>query len=554
MKIKSFVFENIIYAAALAAALVALGVGFSLIPSTGEQSKIAYEGDLWCVSNYIEQRPIEYLEDGRPRKDERLDDRVDWIRKEQVKAESKAEAETAATSEYFQPSTADELRGWLDANDKDNFVTHFNTGATTPGPCIGSGFGNGMAGKWVNDGLNEDCFGILANTGNCEVSSDPIELVGKGSIAMPASGKIVQESHLVTKEEGFQPSSTSDRIEDHYRITQEAIGMTFSHRDKWTPAEGGGNVGQGSGSPPPATVEPWVMNMYWKNKPAEGMRVIITNPANGKSVVATAGYETGPSDKTPYLLGAQEEVMQALGVTTGSTVTVGFAKDQSLPFGPIECTETDKEKTPERVPSSPSYCPDEPLAWGPSVGEDYQLQIAKQYEQTLSAQNKPVGGDPISGLGGIDITGSGECALPIPGNTHVVSGLTGRRGRSQHRGLDFSAPTGTPIVSVLDGTVVLVEDFGFPDGSGNKWGNTSENGGFGNLLRIKHNNGTYSEYHHIKSGSFQVKQGDTVKKGQVVAQVDHNGWSSGPHLHFQMMTSNSSTENFFDPSKCLGLR
>lgn len=169
MKLRSFILGDLLYAAVLGAALVALGIGFSLTSSTGEQSKLAYDGNLWCVSNYIEARDSQgrpvYLKDGRPRKDERLDSKIDWVRKEQIEADSKEEAEQKATSEYFKSSNADELRAWLDANDKANFTTHFNTGATTPGPCLGSGWGNGMAGKWVNDGINEDCFGLASDQG-----------------------------------------------------------------------------------------------------------------------------------------------------------------------------------------------------------------------------------------------------------------------------------------------------------------------------------------------------------------------------------------------------
>ncbi len=203
-------------------------------------------------------------------------------------------------------------------------------------------------------------------------------------------------------------------------------------------------------------------------------------------------------------------------------------------------------------------CPpeSETPAEGPAAGQDFRPQVAQAFMAEFSRRTEASDfyNAPTSDYGGEDIiTGKGECALPIPGNTHVTSGLTGKRGRAQHRGYDFGAPTGTKIVSVMAGTVVLVEDKGYKDGSG-YWGNTSQNGGFGNLIRIKHDNGVYSEYHHVRTGSVGVKTGERVEKGQVIAQVDHNGWSSGAHLHFQLMNQNSSTTGYFDPGKCLGLK
>ncbi len=202
-------------------------------------------------------------------------------------------------------------------------------------------------------------------------------------------------------------------------------------------------------------------------------------------------------------------------------------------------------------------CPPEAPSAGPGSGQDYRPQIAQAFMAEFSRRTEAwdqYNNVATSDYGGEDIiTGHGECALPLPGNTRVISSLTGRRGRAQHRGYDFSAPTGTKIVSVMDGVVVKAEDFGFRDGSG-RYGSTSQNGGFGNLIRIRHDNGVYSEYHHVRSGSMGVKVGDRVQKGQVIAQVDHNGWSSGSHLHFQMMNQDSSTTGYFDPGKCLGLK
>ncbi|MFH1910204.1 MAG: peptidoglycan DD-metalloendopeptidase family protein [bacterium] len=221
-----------------------------------------------------------------------------------------------------------------------------------------------------------------------------------------------------------------------------------------------------------------------------------------------------------------------------------LAQNQNLPITPK------KDRNPN--------CPPEASAAGPGAGEDYRAQIAQAFMAEFSRRTEAwdeYNNESTLYEGQEILTGSGDCALPIPGNKHIISGLTGKRGKARHRGLDFSAPTGTPVVSVLDGVVVLTENQGFKDGTG-RWKSTAQNGGYGNLMRIRHQyNGqtVYSEYHHLRTGHFMVKQGDTVTRGQVIGQADHNGWSSGSHLHFQMMTQNSSSSGILNPTKCLGL-
>ena len=64
--------------------------------------------------------------------------------------------------------------------------------------------------------------------------------------------------------------------------------------------------------------------------------MIVTNPENGRSVVAIAGYETGPSH-THGIAGVVEEVHTVLGSAHQDDLTFGFAIDQTLSPGPIDC-------------------------------------------------------------------------------------------------------------------------------------------------------------------------------------------------------------------------
>ena len=86
-----------------------------------------------------------------------------------------------------------------------------------------------------------------------------------------------------------------------------------------------------------------------------------------------------------------------------------------------------------------------------------------------------------------------------------------------HRAIDYAAPQGTPVRAVGDGTVVMA----------------SWNGSYGNMVKIRHN-GTYqTNYGHLSR--FAVRNGAKVKQGDVIGYVGSTGFSTGPHLHYEMV-------------------
>lgn len=93
--------------------------------------------------------------------------------------------------------------------------------------------------------------------------------------------------------------------------------------------------------------------------------------------------------------------------------------------------------------------------------------------------------------------------------------FTGRA--ALHTGLDFAADIGTPIQAAAGGVVV----------------STEVHPQYGNLLEIDHGNGLLTRYAH--TSRILVRNGDLVKRGQVVAQVGSTGRSTGPHLHFEVL-------------------
>lgn len=87
-----------------------------------------------------------------------------------------------------------------------------------------------------------------------------------------------------------------------------------------------------------------------------------------------------------------------------------------------------------------------------------------------------------------------------------------------HAGVDFAAPTGTPIYAAGDGTVEIAK----------------VNGGYGKYIRIRHN-GTYSTaYAHLNGYARGVSSGKRVRQGQVIGYVGSTGRSTGAHLHYEI--------------------
>jgi len=387
MRLRSFIIGDLLYAAVLGAALVALGIGFSLTSSTGEQSKLAYEGNLWCISNYIEQEPTEYLADGRPRKDERLDDKIDWIRKEQIAAESKEEAEQKATSQYFKPSNAEELRGWLDANNKASFTTHFNTGATTPGPCLGSGFGNGMAGKWVNDGLNEDCFTLPSGSGSA------LDIYNAKAFTAEQINTYLQQkspnSPLNSKGQVFVDAGLKYGVNPGF-----LLGIADAESSLGIQCQTPGNLLNGTNNAFGLTAGGQTSFRRFGSY-EEGIVAAASNAATEKykqldgSIkefrLKWCGYET-ESENSGTILSDGTKI--TYDCKNGSSSWEAEVQAVLSGLSSISQATSDTEAaSPEDISAKqnrPDYCPDKPLPAGPSTGEDYQLRIAKQYEQKLS--------------------------------------------------------------------------------------------------------------------------------------------------------------------------
>ena len=96
--------------------------------------------------------------------------------------------------------------------------------------------------------------------------------------------------------------------------------------------------------------------------------------------------------------------------------------------------------------------------------------------------------------------------------------------------VDFIIPEGTPIKASLDGIVVDIKQ------DSNIGGSDKSFDKFGNYIEIKHQNGEYSIYEHIRKDGALVVVGDKVRTGQIIGYSGNTGWMAhlGPHLHFDV--------------------
>ena len=92
-----------------------------------------------------------------------------------------------------------------------------------------------------------------------------------------------------------------------------------------------------------------------------------------------------------------------------------------------------------------------------------------------------------------------------------------------HLGIDYAAPSGTPVASIGDGMVTYMG-----------W-----KGEYGRFVKVRHQNGYYSTYGHLSRYERGIKRGVKVKQGQVVGYVGASGLATGPHLDFRLIRNGS---------------
>jgi len=140
-----------------------------------------------------------------------------------------------------------------------------------------------------------------------------------------------------------------------------------------------------------------------------------------------------------------------------------------------------------------------------------------------------------AGRGGGAQAGGGGVGLRSGLQTPVQGVLTSRFGPRMHpilkvvkvhKGIDWAAPVGTPVVAAFDGTIAAA-------GNGN---------GYGNVVRISHPGGLETRYAHLNAFADGIKAGVAVTAGTLIGYVGTTGQSTGPHLHFELWENGEAVD------------
>lgn len=139
----------------------------------------------------------------------------------------------------------------------------------------------------------------------------------------------------------------------------------------------------------------------------------------------------------------------------------------------------------------------------------------------------------VGALPGSRTDSKGTYIWPTTGK--ISSGFGSRAikvGSSNHKGIDIANDVGTDVWAADGGVVIAAK--------------TGDNGGYGNMIKIRHDNGCVTLYAHLSS--ILVSEGDRVAQGDLIAEMGRSGNVTGPHLHFEIRPNGSTAVN---PTKYL---
>ncbi|MEG5000885.1 S8 family serine peptidase [Microcoleus sp. B4-D4] len=162
----------------------------------------------------------------------------------------------------------------------------------------------------------------------------------------------------------------------------------------------------------------------------------------------------------------------------------------------------------------------------PNVGNQ---PVLKDYSQPALFSN-PTASNPLVGFSH-PLQGAGTL-------TQGPGGSTSHTGTAQYA-IDYGVKLGTPVYAMRSGTVKRVIDAYSDTGGGSAKANQA------NLVTIEHDGGYRSAYLHLQQGFSSkvaggIKEGTTVKAGQLIGYSGNSGWSTGPHLHVEVHRPNSN--------------
>lgn len=196
---------------------------------------------------------------------------------------------------------------------------------------------------------------------------------------------------------------------------------------------------------------------------------------------------------------------------------------------PTEEPAPETEPEPSSVPTAaPAVTPTEEPA--PEVGAEPSSAptAVPTTAPTATPEAVPVEDPYVPGFTVIESELGGAHAWPVPDNFTVTQGCG-----DQHAALDIAADTGTPVIATDDGTVTVTQTW-------NGIVTQGDNNSYGNMVQVTHADGTVTLYAHLSE--INVRQGDTVVRGQQIGRIGSTGNSSGPHLHFEVRSNGSKVD------------
>ena len=230
-----------------------------------------------------------------------------------------------------------------------------------------------------------------------------------------------------------------------------------------------------------------------KQSPNKG-RVAVVAAATG--AVSTAGF----SGLVAGALTSNQDDEQGVNIKLAADSDALEATDTAV-------TEASTEETPQ-ILTIAEYKPVENLSEQLDKAVQYSDEVARQDE----AARAPLFSKPAEGA--------------------FTSGFGARWG-TNHNGIDIANTPGTPILAVAGGTVI----------------DSGPAQGFGNWIRIRHEDGSISVYGHMQS--LYVAVGETVQPGQPIAGMGSEGFSTGSHVHLEIWPDGATP---VDPASWLAAR
>lgn len=174
-------------------------------------------------------------------------------------------------------------------------------------------------------------------------------------------------------------------------------------------------------------------------------------------------------------------------------------------------------------------------AGGIGMSSMFAAQLGKFKETSPGGAPPPAAFPMPSHELGPEIDGAPRLVLPVAGRASSGYGMRNdpiKHASSLHPGFDLAAPTGTPVGAAAGGKVI----------------HAGPAGTYGNLVTVRHENGYETRYAHLSAVT--VKEGEVVQPGQQIGAVGTTGYSTGPHLHFEVRHEGKT----IDPAPLLPLK